>query len=90
MNNKLIITAGVIATILISQPALAKKDNKPTEASFNKIDKNSDGHLSLEEFSNRGKKGKKVSAKKSKKAQKKFKKTDTNKDEQISLAEFIA
>ena len=87
MNNKLIITAGVIATILISQPALAKKDNKPTEASFNKIDKNSDGHLSLEEFSNRGKK---VSAKKSKKAQKKFKKTDTNKDEQISLAEFIA
>jgi len=93
MNTKLMIIAGVMASILIAQPAMAKKDKKTkgnTEATFKKIDKNSDGHLSLEEFSNRGKKGKELSAKKAKKAKKKFKKADANKDKKVSLEEFLA
>jgi len=91
MNNKLMIVAGVIAAVLISQPVMAKKDKKAkSEASFKKIDKNSDGQLSLDEFLNQGKKGKELSEKKAKKAKKKFKKADANKDKKVSLKEYMA
>jgi len=91
MINKKMIAMSIVSAVLMSQTvnaesaALAEGKDKQK---FEKIDKNKDGNISVDEYSLIGKKGKKPSAKKIKKKKKLFKKIDVNKDNKISSAEF--
>lgn len=84
-------TALLAALLLCACPALAGNKSKKAdrkhdpEAVFKKLDSNSDGHVTKEEFlaSRKGKKN-------PEKAAKRFVKADANKDGRISREEFVA
>lgn len=76
---------GFLASVVGQAAAEDKKPEKKKpdlEAVFKKMDKDSDGKLTLEEFKG-NKKGKALEN-----AEKQFKRLDKNKDESISLEEF--
>ena len=75
--------AGFIAG-MVSSPAFAaeKKKKKDLDAQFKKMDKDSDGKLTLEEY-----KGKRT-GKKAERAEKLFKRLDKNSDGSLTLEEF--
>ncbi len=80
-------TIGILAcavSISFAQDAPEKPERKNPEAMFKKLDTNSDGSLSKEEFTS-AMKGKKAEG-----AEKRFAKLDADSDGSISLEEFKA
>jgi len=71
-----------------AEAAKSKKKKNAPEAIFKKLDTNSDGKLSKEEFSKIGELSKKKKTAKTKKIDKFFAKLDTNNDGSLSLDEF--
>jgi Ca2+-binding EF-hand superfamily protein len=82
---KRVLIAISAAAALAALPAVAqhKKPRDPAKA-FARMDKDSDGRLSLAEFQNAGKKAD------PEKRAKRFKKLDTNRDGFLSKEEFLA
>jgi Ca2+-binding EF-hand superfamily protein len=75
---------GVFAFGLGAAPVQAAKGEKKAPAkAFNKLDKNGDGSITLEEMRGKGKKD-------ASKVEKRFKKLDKNGDGKVSLAEISA
>lgn len=90
LNTKMIATS-IITAVLLTQSAYAEVDTKAESTdkqAFQKIDKNKDGKVSIDEFSMVAKKGKTPSKKQIKKKKKLFKKLDANKDKKISTIEY--
>lgn len=75
--------AGAFA--LSTAEAQEKKKKRDPEAVFKRLDKNSDGKLSLEEFTSRARKEEAKA-----RAEKRFKVLDKNSDGSVSLEEFKA
>jgi Ca2+-binding EF-hand superfamily protein len=73
------VLAVVFAFGVVASPALAAKGNKTPEDRFKKMDANSDGKLSKDEF--------KAKAKDAAKADKAFARLDKNKDDSLTLEE---
>ena len=88
MKKLVTIMAALAVSISFATAADAEKKegkNHHSEEMFKKLDTNSDGFLSLEEFK-AGPAGKKDAAK----VEEMFKKRDTNNDGKLSLEEFMA
>ena len=84
---RMLMTAILFGTMLSMtvSPSMAADKPKPTpEESFKKLDKNSDGKLSLEEFTGK-RTGEKADA-----AKKAFARMDKNSDGSVDLEEFKA